>query len=74
MKTRRRPLRVVGLLAALAVVAAGYVALAPTSIGGSTIYSFTYGTSMQPKLHCASSAASMARAPAMSPRSTLSSP
>ena len=51
MKTRRRPLRVVGLLAALAVVAAGYVALAPTSIGGSTIYSFTYGTSMQPKLH-----------------------
>ena len=48
MKTRRRPLRVVGLLAALAVVVAAYVTLAPTSIGGSTIYSFTYGTSMQP--------------------------
>ena len=33
------------------VLALAYVTLAPATLGGRTVYSFTYGTSMLPKLH-----------------------
>lgn len=49
--TRLRPLKLLGLLAAVALVVAGYMTLGPATIGGKTIYSLTYGTSMEPKLH-----------------------
>lgn len=39
------------MVAAAGALVAGWVLLAPPSIGGKTLYSITYGTSMLPKLH-----------------------
>lgn len=51
MKRRLRPLPLLAALVGAIVLALAYVYLAPTTIGGGTVYSFTYGTSMLPKLH-----------------------
>ena len=51
MKHRLRPLPILVALVSAIVLAIAYAYLAPTTLGGSTVYSFTYGTSMQPKLH-----------------------
>ena len=51
MKHRLRPLPLLVALVAAVVIAIGYAYLAPTTLGGRTVYGFTYGTSMEPKLH-----------------------
>ena len=52
MKRRRlRPLALVAALLAAGALVAAYATLAPVSIGGKTMYAFTYGISMEPKLH-----------------------
>ena len=48
---RVRPLTVLLALLAAGIVAVAYLTLAPPSIGGRTVTSFTYGVSMEPKLH-----------------------
>lgn len=49
MRHRLRPLPI--LIALVSAIVLAYVYLAPTTLGGSTVYSFTYGTSIEPKLH-----------------------
>ena len=51
MKHRLRPFPILVALLCAIMLALAFVYLAPTKLGGSTVYSFTYGTSMEPKLH-----------------------
>lgn len=51
MRHRLRPLPILVALVSAIMLALAFIYLAPTTLGGSTVYSFTYGTSMQPKLH-----------------------